>query len=1152
MDFYISRISRDKYEFEDSLFSTAEDEIFSSFQAVQKFTQKINEKRDLENYPEQTANAGEINAIGLIHEIFHYIIDLYCEQIDDKTLQESLDEIHKKLGKEPTEETYLQFLHEFPALSVYRNQVDPVAFLNQQTKGKDNRHNLIADLLVLWLANENPAYTVYEELFHDSSLKRHSHYPEIPPILKELFDKKEHFGPDNQNLLDMLRSPAIEVPDSITGQLQYIYDRWGFIVEKFMKRLLTSLDFLKEEEKAGHLGPGPSYVYEYDYEEYERFSQDKVWMPNVVLIAKTIYVWLDQLSKKYDRAIFQLDHIPNEELDQLVNWGITGLWLIGLWERSRASKKIKHMCGNPEAEASAYSLHDYVIASDLGGEKAYENLRFRAWKRGIRLASDMVPNHSGIDSKWMIEHPDWFISQDNSPFPSYSFNGENLSQEHGVGIFLEDHYYNRTDAAVVFKRVDFNSGEEKYIYHGNDGTSMPWNDTAQLNYLLPEVRESVIQTILHVARKFPIIRFDAAMTLTKKHYQRLWFPEPGHGGDIPSRAGNGLTKGDFDNAIPTEFWREVVDRIAEEVPETLLLAEAFWLMEGYFVRTLGMHRVYNSAFMNMLKNEENAKYRQLIKNTLEFNPGILKRFVNFMNNPDEDTSIAQFGKDDKYFGICLMMVTMPGLPMIGHGQVEGFTEKYGMEYRKAYWDEWPDESLIHRHEKEIFPLLRKRYLFAEVENFYLYDFFTPEDSVNENVFAYSNCVDDERALIVLNNKFEAAKGWIKTSVAFMVKTDSGEKLQQKSLGQGLSISDDASYFCTFRDSITGLEYIRSSKDLCENGLYVELEAFKHQAFLDFKEIKDESGDYARLNHYLDGRGVASIEVALVEMDLQPLHFAFTELVNYGMLQYTIDNKIPKWGGSIDPELADQFEEKLKNVLVELQRHKLIDADIDEILKEALTQLTGILQIPALYRKLAGLERKSIKEQQTTIVEKNQLILPTLISGLVLDAMSKVLQLDKKLNEYDLIHDLKLSDHLYSALIEFSQNDQTTIRAMDTLGVILNMQLFTSKKSKLSSKEFVDFMENKDVRKYIQVNRHEGVLWYNKESFEKLLDWLFIIDVVVMVSKPKLPVRNIAENTKNNFIVMKDLIKNSKDSEFQLERLLEILKENSSIDKIPVT
>ena len=79
--------------------------------------------------------------------------------------------------------------------------------------------------------------------------------------------------------------------------------------------------------------------------------------------------------------------------------------------------------------------------------------------------------------------------------------------------------------------------------------------------------------------------------------------------------------------------------MAQEVPGTLLLAEAFWLMEGYFVRTLGMHRVYNSAFMNMMRDEENAKYRSVIKNTIEFDPDILKRYVNFMSNPDERTAI---------------------------------------------------------------------------------------------------------------------------------------------------------------------------------------------------------------------------------------------------------------------------------------------------------------------------------------------------------------------------------------------------------------------------------------------------------------------------------------------------------------------------------
>ena len=388
--------------------------------------------------------------------------------------------------------------------------------------------------------------------------------------------------------------------------------------------------------------------------------------------------------------------------------------------------------------ASAYSLYDYDIAADLGGAAAYENLRERAGAHGIRLASDMVPNHMGIDSRWVIEHPEWFLSLPGSPFPAYRFDGPNLSDDGRVEIKIEDHYYDRSDAAVVFRRVDRWTGDTRFIYHGNDGTSFPWNDTAQLDFTRADVREAVIQTILDVARRFPIIRFDAAMTLAKRHFQRLWFPEPGSGGAIPSRAEHGLSKAEFDAVMPIEFWREVVDRVAAEAPGTLLLAEAFWLMEGYFVRTLGMHRVYNSAFMVMLRDEDNAKYRLVVKNTLEFDPEILKRYVNFMNNPDERTAVDQFGKGDKYFGVCTLMATMPGLPMFGHGQVEGFTERYGMEYRRAYYDEAPDAELVARHEREIAPLLHRRELFAESHDFRLYDFFTDEGWVNEDVFAYSN------------------------------------------------------------------------------------------------------------------------------------------------------------------------------------------------------------------------------------------------------------------------------------------------------------------------------------------------------------------------------------------------------------------------------
>jgi hypothetical protein len=38
--------------------------------------------------------------------------------------------------------------------------------------------------------------------------------------------------------------------------------------------------------------------------------------------------------------------------------------------------------------------------------------------------------------------------------------------------------------------------------------------------------------------------------------------------------------------------------------------------------------------------------------------------------------------------------------------------------------------------------MKRRHIFADVRNFLLYDFFTPEGYVNEDVFAYSNCAEE--------------------------------------------------------------------------------------------------------------------------------------------------------------------------------------------------------------------------------------------------------------------------------------------------------------------------------------------------------------------------------------------------------------------------
>ena len=142
-------------------------------------------------------------------------------------------------------------------------------------------------------------------------------------------------------------------------------------------------------------------------------------MPKTVMMAKNALVWLDQLSRTYGREIRRLDQVPDVELDRLAGAGFNALWLIGVWERSAASREIKRRMGNAEAEASAYSLFDYVVAVELGGQGALDELRGRAAHRGIRLASDMVPNHTGVDSRWMAEHPERFLSwpHPGRPFP---------------------------------------------------------------------------------------------------------------------------------------------------------------------------------------------------------------------------------------------------------------------------------------------------------------------------------------------------------------------------------------------------------------------------------------------------------------------------------------------------------------------------------------------------------------------------------------------------------------------------------------------------------------------------------------------------------------------------------------------------------------
>jgi len=138
---------------------------------------------------------------------------------------------------------------------------------------------------------------------------------------------------------------------------------------------------------------------------------------------------------------------------------------------------------------------------------------------GLRLASDMVRT-TWDRFTWVIEHPDWFISRWRA-VSGVQLNGD-LSTDSRVEIKIDDHYYDQSDAAVTFRLRHHASARRVCV------PRQRWDDVCVERYGATGLLEGVCARAcdpddIACGALFPIIRFDAAMVLAKRHVQRLCF-----------------------------------------------------------------------------------------------------------------------------------------------------------------------------------------------------------------------------------------------------------------------------------------------------------------------------------------------------------------------------------------------------------------------------------------------------------------------------------------------------------------------------------------------------------------------------------------------------------------------------------------------------
>ena len=80
------------------------------------------------------------------------------------------------------------------------------------------------------------------------------------------------------------------------------------------------------------------------------------------------------------------------------------------------------------------------------------------------------------------------------------------------------------------------------------------------------------------------------------------------------------------------------------------------------------------------------------------------------------------------------------------------------------------------------------------------------------------------------------------------------------------------------------------------------------------------------------------------------------------------------------------------------------------------------------------------------------------------------------------------------------------------------------------------LKDEEVQRFLQVNRHDGILWFNRESFEELLFWLMLVAAVNISSDPLLSTTRIVEEIEDCYAMLQKFQEAEKKSDYQLEKL----------------
>jgi hypothetical protein len=378
--------------------------------------------------------------------------------------------------------------------------------------------------------------------------------------------------------------------------------------------------------------------------------------------------------------------------------------------------------------------------------------------------------------------------------------------------------------------------------------------------------------------------------------------------------------------------------------------------------------------------------------------------------------------------------------------------------------------------------------------------------------------------VIYNNSYYETRGSINYSNARAFAGKEGSLKNPAKLSSIFGFYPQQPFFYEYTDHRTQLKYLMSGKEINENGFRLHLFGYQYRVCLKFREIYDHDGRYQQLYSHLNGRGVYSIDEALKEMELSPLHSTVENFVSIDNIEqfrtFLTHSEKEKFKVAVNVDTPVNILNGFNAIIDEINRSNSLSIDNKKALKALDKDFQNTRNFFQLWIKLN--RRKSVTKWQTelnsvlpvnsevtvdinlyvffltlilrrTAYHHNDNVLPKLFDEFLLSkpissALHRNLAGNKIIIGIELIKLLLISNGA-------DQKEKKSKKKIVTKKEKLENSTKNENGSANFTKYFMGLLQERIVHNFLHVNEFEGITYFNKERFEQTANWILLLTLL---------------------------------------------------------